>query len=429
MQLTLPYGKGEGLSARIPDDRLLGLVEPRPAAPLAYVEVGIQMALSRPIGSPPLEELVHPGDKVAIVVDDVTRATPTAQLLPPILSRLSQSGVADQDVNIVFAIGGHRHHTVEEQRHLVSAAVFERYRCLDHNALDEHNLIDLGYHAWGIPIHVNRRVAEADLRILTGSIHAHDVAGYSGGGKAVLPGVSGLDTIMKGIHGFKATSDPSSVIGVIEGNPVRQAIEAVAQVLSPNFLVNTILNRDKQVVAVVAGDMIAAHRYGAALVDETARVLVPGAADVVIACASHPTDICLYQGLNTIAGAVRLPKRIVREGGAIILTGAFHEGVGSEDFYRLVRDHPGPDALLDRLKHLNHYLRDQHAAQCWAQAIKWATMYVVTDGVPDGILRDMWVSPARSVDEALEMAGAHLGRPATILVLPDAAYTIADLQA
>jgi nickel-dependent lactate racemase len=427
MHVTIPYGRGEHLSAHIPDDQLLGVVEPRPTVPLPDVEAGVRAALSFPIGSPPLEDLVHPGHPVAIVVDDITRATPTARLLPPILQQLSRAGVTDRDVSIVFATGGHRQHTIEEQRRLVGAAIFERYRCLDHDALDESSLADLGYHAWGIPIRVNRYVAEADLRILTGSIHAHDVAGYSGGGKAILPGVSGLDTIMKGIHGFKATSDPASVIGIIEGNPVRQAIEAVAQVLAPTFIVNTILNRDKEAVAVVAGGMIAAHRHGAHLVDEAAKVPVPGVADIVITCATYPTDICLYQGLNSIAGAVRLPRPIVRAGGAIILTGTFLEGVGSDDFYRLVRDHASPQALLDRLSRSDGCRRDQHAAQCWAQAAQWAAMYVVTDGVPEDILRAMWVTPARSVDAALEMAGARLGKSPTVLVLPDAAYTIAML--
>ncbi|HBQ63691.1 MAG TPA: hypothetical protein DD727_01935, partial [Clostridiales bacterium] len=231
-QCEVVYGK-ERLQVDIDDRSLIGCYAPRrmqtgeglndPEQIRKESEDIMRRALASPIALPPLAGLAKGGQKVAIVVDDYSRPTPTHLMLPLLFEELQAVGVRDEDITIVFAYGTHRFHTLEEKIKLLGGdrpeegeAILRKYRVWDHDCRDEANLRYLGKTSRGTPVHINRFVAEADLRILTGLIKPHSAAGYTGGGKAILPGVSSRQTIISD-HNYQATGHPGARLGNIDG--------------------------------------------------------------------------------------------------------------------------------------------------------------------------------------------------------------------
>jgi nickel-dependent lactate racemase len=422
---TIFYGK-EKLAVDLPEQNLIGVIEPREVDVPQDETAVIQDALRGPIGLPPLEELALPGQKVAIVVDDNTRPTPTARMLPLILAELQQAGVRDEDITIVFANGAHRQQTREEQTQLVGAEAIARYRVCDHNCHDRSQLSYMGATASGTPVHVNHFVAEADLRILTGLIKPHCQAGYSGGGKAILPGVSSIETIIAD-HNYEAIIHPRAIFGVIDGNPMRRAIEEAAHLLAPCFILNVILDRDKHIIGAVAGDMIKAHRAGVQKLDWFVRVPVPEVADIIVAGCSHPTSVNMYQAANAATVCTRLIRPIVKRGGVIIVAAPCPEGIGDGPFYQLVREAATAQDVIDKVAQPGFFMHDQWEAQLWATVLTYCQVYFVADGITADRVREMKAAPYPSVAGALQAALSEQGSDARILVVPDAPYTIPEL--
>ncbi len=422
---TIFYGK-EKLAVDLPAQNLIGVIEPREVDVPQDETAVMRDALLNPIGLPTLKELALPGQKVAIVVDDNTRPTPTARMLPLILAELQQAGVRDEDITIVFANGAHRQQTREEQTQLVGAEAIARYRVYDHNCHDRSQLSYMGVTASGTPVHVNHFVAGADLRILTGLIKPHCQAGYSGGGKAILPGVSSIETIIAD-HNYESIIHPKAIFGVIDGNPMRRAIEEAAHLLAPCFILNVILDRDKHIVDAVAGDMIRSHRVGVQKLDRFVRVPVPEAADIIVAGCSHPTSVNLYQAANAATVCTRLIRPIVKRGGVIIVAAPCPEGIGDGPFYQLVRDAATAQEVIDKVAQPGFFMHDQWEAQLWATVLTYCQVYFVTDGITADRVREMKAAPYPSVAGALQAALSEQGSDARILVVPDAPYTIPDL--
>ncbi len=424
---SLAYGT-ETLRIEVPSDSLIGEFTARPAPSAGRDGELIDAALRNPVRSPRLEQLVRTGSTVAIVVDDNTRPTPTATILPHILSVLHGRGVRRQDVTIVFANGSHRLNTREEQiRILGDERYLREYRISDHDVHDTANLTSLGTTARGTPVRINSWVARADIRILIGLIKPHAFAGYTGGGKSILPGVSSLETIMAD-HDYHATAHPGSVLGVIEGNLIRTDIEEAAGLLSPCFIVNTVLDEEKRIVGVVAGDMIEAHREGVKLLDAMVRVDVPEVADIVVAGCSHPTSVNLYQSSNALLNCTKTLRPVVRKGGIVILASPCPEGIGDGPFHELVREAASPEAILERLSRPGFFIHDQWAAQAWAAALLHCTVFLVASGIRDAAALEMKSRPFPDVRRALDAAFEEQGPGARVTVLPDAPYIVPCLN-
>lgn len=422
IKVKIAYGQ-QTREVNIIGGHLLSIVEPRMFPGVADPGALIREAIGSPIGLPPLNQIVRPGQKVTIVTDDITKPNPSRLMLEPIIAELEQCRVVDSDIKIVFANGSHRPHTDEEKISLLGEEFAKRFNVYDHCSLDKENLIDLGTTSRGTPVHINRHVAEADLRILLGLIKPHAVAGYTGGGKSILPGVSSIDTIIAD-HSFEATGHPRSVLGVIDGNPIRSDIEEAAGMLGPCFIVNAILNYNKEITAVIAGDMIQAHREGAKILDSMVKVSVPQKADIVIAGVSHPTSISLYQAINGVLNCVRLPEPIVRKGGTVILVSPCPEGIGQGPFYDLVCGVSNPQEIFAKLQQPGFFVHDQWAAQLWALCLEAVKVIVVSEGIKPAELENMLARHAESVEQALAMALEEYGEKSSIVVLPDAPYTL-----
>lgn len=425
--ITIPYGDGDSRTVHVPEANLVGVLEPRPGPLVADADAAVLAALAQPLGMPPLADLAAEARRIVILVDDATRPTPTPLALHPLLRALAALGAGPERVAIVVATGTHRPTTELEKRRIVGEEVLARYEVVDHRADDLASLVDLGHTARGTPVLMNRRVVEADLRICVGLVKPHPNAGYTGGGKAILPGVCGRATVGHN-HGFAFTAHPASCVGVITDNPIRADIEEMVRTkLGPCFLLNLVLDSQKRLTGVFAGDIVVAHRAAAAALDAMVRLPVPEVADVVIVGCSAPVDVSLYQGFNAILSPLRLPRPVVRRGGSLILSGSFPEGVGPRGFYELVVGGGSPAALRERIRTSPIPLSDQHAAQQWADSVEHVDIQVVCEGVDAATLEAMWVRAAPDLDTALARALARHGPAARVLVMPNAPFCIAEL--
>lgn len=322
--VEIPW-KGNPLSISLPENwELMGTLEPSPRTPVADAGAETERALSEPVGSPRLRDLVQPGARIALVIDDGSRPTPVARLLPPVLAELQRGGASLDQILVVPALGVHRKMADDEVAQRLGGEWAARLRWEHHDCDDPARLSDLGVTSRGTPVLINRSVAEADLIVSVGCIEPHIIASFGGGYKNLIPGVAGRATIAHN-HGLNCTPSTFNMVGQpIERNPMRQDLEEGARKLkAPVFIINAVLNSSLQPVAVVAGDPIAAHRAGAKISASIYGVPVPDMADVLLS-GSHPMDQDMRQGVKALANTVRA----VRPGGSMLILMRADEGVG-----------------------------------------------------------------------------------------------------
>ena len=426
-ETEISYGK-KILDVHVHEKNLLDYVGLPDVQGVTNEEETITLAIKNPIEMESLDNLVAPGNKVAIVVDDITRPTPSQKFLSPIVKELESSGTADKDITIVFATGSHRPHTDEEKEFLLGAEFVSRFKTIDHDANDKSCLVLLGKTSRGTPVEVNKHVTDADLKILIGLIKPHSYAGYSGGGKSLLPGVCSMDTIIAD-HDYESTLHPNALVGHMEGNPIRDDIEEAALLVENCFIVNGILNAKKEIVSVVAGDMIKAHREGAKILDSWARIPIKWPADIVIAGCSHPTSISYYQAINAISNCTRIPEPIVKPGGTVIITAPCPEGIGSNGpFYKLVKEANSPSEVLEKLRQPGFFIHDQWAAQSYCGDLMIANLIMVTEMIDSETVEDMMAVHASSVQVALDMALEKHGMESKVVVISDSPNIIPVLE-
>jgi len=421
--VKIPYHK-EYKEVNLPDTDNINIIKPRNLKKVENEKEAIISAIDNPIGKPTLPELINKNSSVSILVDDITRPTPTKKLLGPLLKILGEMGIKKKNIKIIFALGTHRSLSKEEQKRLLGSKILNEYEVLQHNPQEDLTKIEDPIDKEKT-IDVNRWVAEADLRVLTGLIKPHAFAGYTGGAKSILPGVSGLETI-KGNHSYAFLSHPLSSIGVIEGNPAREDMERKAHLLEPNFIINVILNNRNEIVAVVAGDMIKAHRKGVKTLDKMVKVKVNSPADVVLAACPFPTDLNLYQA----SFGTTVAKSIVKKGGVIILVAHCGEGLGEGEFVNLITKYPDPEELLGILSDPSFFKCGQWGAQTWAEILQAAHVIIVSNGgIPENYYENSSVERAASIEEAWEKAKKILNkRKLDAYILPEAPFTIPFLN-
>lgn len=373
----------------------------------------VQRALEEPIGSARLSALVRPGQQVAIVVSDITRPCPTARLLPLLLSELQRGGIGEKDIRIVFALGSHRCLQPEEQARLVGEAVYGRICCGD---IGPGPFIEVGHTRRGTPVQAYQPVVEADWRVYVGNIEYHYFAGYTGGAKALLPGVSSLETITAN-HSWMVHD--SAAAGRIAGNPVREDIEEAASFLGPSFLLNVVLDGEKHIVEAVAGDLTLAHRQGCRKVDELYRVPLAQRADIVLASAGGwPKDINLYQAHKALENAAHA----VRDGGIVILLAECIEGFGHPRFAEWMTCGDPPGRLLQRIQ--EHFVLGGHKAAAIAKIRRRGVRIFLVSAMEAEVVQSTGFEPYRSVQEALAIAQREIGSNARLVVMPHAGSTL-----
>ncbi len=419
MRIRLAYGR-DGLVTDLPDEAPISVIEPRFLPGLPDERAAILQALRAPRGTRPLRELVRPQDTVAVVFSDLTRPMPSDRVLPPLLEELAGAGVPDGQIVLINALGTHRPQTSSELRRMLGDGLVDRYRIVQHGAADRDNLLPVATNGAGRPVRVHRAYVEASFRILTGFIEPHMFAGFSGGPKAVLPGIADADSILDN-HRPALIAHPCATWAVTEGNPIWEEMLAVALASRPDFLLNVTLNQRRQITGVFAGDLVEAHRAGVASVRDTALQPVSEPFDLVITSNSgYPLDLNLYQAVKGMSAAAQ----IVRPDGDVIVVTQCWDGIPDHGEYkRLLWAADTPEDLLQTVMAPSFRCHDQWEAQIQAQVQRRARVHVYSDGLSDEDLRRALVLPCRSIPDTV--ARIRRQNPtATVAVLPDGPQTV-----
>ena len=411
--MKLELGIGNGTQAvEIPDEHLQEVLLPNEVTRDLIGEAEVRRALADPIGTPRLREIVQPGETVAIVTSDITRPMPTYKVMPALLEELYAAGVRPEDISLVFALGSHRPHTEAEMRKLAGEKAFSEIRCVDGDPAD---CVHLGVTAAGTPVDITRIVAEADRRICLGNIEYHYFAGYSGGAKAIMPGVSTRAAIQSN-HSMMVREEACA--GNLDTNPLRQDIEEAAAICGVDFILNVVLDEHKEIIRAVAGDLVAAHRAGCAFLDTLYRKEIDSRADIVIVSqGGAPKDLNLYQTQKALDNA----KHAVRDGGIVILMGSCKEGLGEETFEEWLTSAQQPRDLIDRIR--REFRLGGHKAAAIAMVLEHAEIYLVSDMAPN-FVKTLFMTPFATVQEAYAAATAKLGATASVLVMPYGGSTL-----
>lgn len=411
MQVTFPYPNIAPVD--VPDANLLGVFAPRSVPTTATVEQLVGDALSQPIGAPRLRDQVNARTRVLILVDDFTRPTPAAQILPVVLDELKAGGAQLSNISFLTSDGTHGCMTQAQLEHKLGADVLNHFSVYCHKWRDQQDMVDLGKAAAGVPVIVNRRLKEADLIVGVGHIVPHRITGFSGGAKIVVPGVAGMPPDAEDVHWLAAQYPARDVTGVVD-NPIRRIVNEAGQIAGLRFIVNVIQDNHERVIRVVAGDPDAAHRDGCPSSRDVYGVEIPQLAPIVL-LDSFPSDVDYWQA----AKAAYAAELAVQQGGVVILVTPCPEGVA----------HEHPELLQYGVRPLDE-IRRMVAQGTYkdvvAAAIAALTAWVVRErahgimvspGIPPDERKAIGFEPASTAQEALGMAFKRCGAAARVVVL------------
>lgn len=411
MEFAIKYYK-DLVSFQIPDKNVLGEILPNTCPSVESEEKEVKRALSVPFDSPLLSDVVRPGEKVVIITSDVTRPVPSRIIIPCLLDELGKAGVENKDITVVFGLGSHRKQTEEEQKNLVGEEVYGQVRCIDSNPDD---CVHLGTCKNGTPVDIFRTVAEADRRILVGNVEYHYFAGYSGGMKAIMPGVSSKEAIQAN---HKNMIRPGAFAGNLVNNPVRDDIEEVRNFINVDFIVNVTLDDHKKIAFVAAGHPVTAHRKACEFLDKIYKKKVKEPADiVVVSTGGYPKDINLYQAQKSIDNV----KHIVKKGGIMIVAASCKEGYGSIPFTKWINQYNSPTERIEEIR--KHFELGGHKAAALGLVQENADIYLVTDMDDESVTKANMV-PFHDIQTAVNHALEKMGKNATVYVVPVGGSTL-----
>ncbi len=427
MRVKLAYGK-TGLEIDLPDAWDVTVVEPRFVPALPDPAAALAAALRSPIAGPALRDRVRATDRVGLIFSDITRPTPHHLILPAVLAELAH--VPRENVTLFNALGTHRPNTPDELRGMIGG-LLDGYRLVQNDAFDPETQVRIGVTARGHEVWINREAAACDVKVLTGFIEPHFFAGFSGGGKALMPGMAGQRTVL-GNHDAGMIANPNATWGVTEGNPIWEEVMEVAELVGGAFLCNVTLNRDKAITGVFAGDLRPAHAAGCAFAKDTAMAAVDEPFDIVITTNSgYPLDLNLYQAVKGMSAAAQ----VVKPGdgatrGVIICAADCWDGIPDHGLYgQLLADADSPRHLLDTITAPGFLKQDQWQAQIQAQLQLKADIYVRTGNLSDEQLRRALLEPCHDITGLVGELREKLGPTARICVLPEGPQTIPYLRA
>ncbi len=421
MTFQFEYGDSHVISDT-PHGTIVGKIEARHVPPLDDLDNTLRTALRNPSGSPPLRDIVKASDRVTILAGDMTRLwVGTSKFLPVLIDALREIGVSPDRITILLGTGDHRPHTDDEKRLIVGDEIFSRYQVVDHRAREKDDLVFLGYTSRQTPVWVNRHVMEADKVILTGGIVYHFLAGFGGGPKALSIGTSGYETIQNNhkIALGSATEglDPQVCSGITWGNPLFEDLVEIMKAAKAHFLINTVINREKEIAALVAGDPLQAHQEGIKRVQDFYGIETDVMGDMVIASAmGYPEDINFYQVYKTLDNVTRVAK----PGGVIVLFAECREGMGNEDFAHILTAFPDNAARYSYLEsHCTIGGLMGFGIALWAQRYR----IVLYSSMDPKLVEKTGVIPAFSPKDALEKGAELAGDDPEIVLMPHGSVT------
>ena len=416
MTIRLAYGK-TGLEVELPER--VDVIEPRFESGAKDQLAAVRTVLQHPVGTQPLRSLVRSGDRVGIVFSDITRATPYNVLLPAILAEIPQ--VAEGDLTLYNATGTHRQNSRRELEQILEPEVVERYRIVQNDCEDAESHRYVGTTSGGNEVELLSDFLDCDVKILTGFIEPHFFAGFSGGGKAVMPGLAGLRTVQHN-HSARHMDHPMARWGVTDGNPVWEEVREAAGFAGPLFLLNVALNKHQEITAAFAGDYLEAHAAGCEYVKAHAMAKVDKPYDIVVTSNSgHPLDLNMYQSVKGMSAAFQ----IVKPGGHIIIAAECWDGIPAHGKYgQLLSEASSLEELLERIRTPGFVMQDQWQAQIHALICSAATVHFHSKNLSDGQIENAFMRPCGDIAGRVRELVHALGGEARICVLPEGPQTI-----
>lgn len=422
MRVHLAYGR-TGLDVELPDRNTIKVLNYQPAEPLADPQKAVWDALERPTGTPPLAELARGRRSACVAICDITRPVPNAFLLPPILETLQRSGIPRDRILILVATGLHRPNNHDELAEMLGRPILETYRIENHHGRDLSEHMYLGESPRGVPVWIDNRYLQADLKIAIGLIEPHFMAGFSGGRKLICPGLAALPTI-RAWHSPRFLEHPNARSGILEDNPVHVENTWIGRQAGCEFILNAVIDENRQLLGVFAGDMEDALVEGVRFLRPLVTDTVPRPVEVVVTTsAGYPLDATYYQSIKGMVAAAE----IVKPGGMVILAAGLSEGIGSPEFCRIFQEHASLEGFMERILTTDYFIMDQWQVEELAKVRRKARIKLVSHGLAPEILSRLFVEPAPSVESAVAEALAHYGPDAAIAVMPKGPYVIAEV--
>ncbi|MDL2260984.1 nickel-dependent lactate racemase [Methanimicrococcus sp. OttesenSCG-928-J09] len=390
--VSVPYGSGE-VSFELPESSFLSFVLPadegESTPETANSDKIVRDALKNPVGTRRLSEMADPFQKIAIIINDITRPTPSAYLIPFVLEELAEAGVPDENITFYFALGLHRAQNRDEIKKLLGDDIYKRFKFIQHE-VGTFPTTSFGETSRGTPIEIYSDIPENDLIVGIGEVGFHYYAGYSGGAKSLLPGVSSKKSV---ITNHKMMIEKNAASGRID-SPVRQDLEEAAGIIGLDFILNVVLDSHKKVIAAFSGDYIKAHREGVKVVDAMYKINVEPADAVIVSCGGYPKDINLYQTNKALDNATQA----VKEGGAIIVVAECRDGIGNEIYNRWNKECKTACEAVARFK--AEFEFGGHKAATTAAASQRFDLYLVSS-LPTEDAAEAFFNPCESVEDAI----------------------------
>jgi nickel-dependent lactate racemase len=417
------------LDFSIDENNLLQIVKSNPFNLGMTEDEIILNSLANPIGTPRLKNIVKPGNTVCIVIPDATRAwQKTYKFLYRIVEELNNGGILDKDIIFISATGTHRKQTEEEHKSLLGSELYKRFKIIDHDCLDNDNLVYLGKTSYGTPVRINKLAMDCDHIVITGGIVYHLLAGWAGGKKSILPGISSYETIMAN-HALSLGenigdgSNPLVKSGSIANNPVHKDMLEATGFVKPSFMFNVIMGPDGNIAAAVSGDYVEAHSAGRELVNKIDGVKIHKKADLVIASAGgYPKDINLYQSSKTMINM----NEAAKDGATLILLSQCREGLGGDDDIKdIILNY---DNILDREKSLRERYSISKFIGYYACEIADKYDFIMVSDIDQALVKNAHIKVVSTIDEALNIVYEKRGKNLETILMPKGANTLPILE-
>lgn len=422
--VKIPYAK-DHLVCTLSDDRLIGILESKAhhqnIAGKTQEDI-VQRALEEPIGTLKLSELAKGKKNIVIITSDHTRPVPS-HVISPLLVREIRKGSPDAEITFLIATGFHRASSKAELIYKFGERFLNEINVVMHDCQNDRDMVKIGTLPSGGELVINKLVMEADLLVAEGFIEPHFFAGFSGGRKSVLPGVVSKVTVLAN-HCAKFIASDKAIAGNLKGNPLHIDMLFAAQQAKLAFILNVVINAEKEIIKAYAGDLIMAHEAGCQFVRELASVNARPADIVITSNGGYPLDQNIYQAVKGMSAAARS----VNPGGVIIICAACNDGHGGDDFYQWFKAAAGPEEVLDKIMQIaaKDTLPDQWQAQILAKIQLKAHVIIVTDQCEHAMIEQMHMKAAATLQEAMSLAEAIAGNKAKITVIPDGVSVIVN---
>ncbi|MCP3965262.1 MAG: nickel-dependent lactate racemase [Lentisphaerae bacterium] len=425
LKISIPYGYGEEI-VEIADYKVNAVLhskahEFKPELPEAEL---VKDAINHSVDSLPLDRIAATRQHAVIITSDHTRPVPSAKIMPFILETLRR-GNPNIKISILIATGLHRATTRDELIYKFGEKIINEEEIIIHDAENKSEVVDYGVLPSGNRLWLNRNAAECDLLIAESFIEPHFFAGFSGGGKSVLPGVAGAESI-KVNHCAEFISSSKSRTGSVHGNPIRMDIETAARRAGLEYIVNVVIDSHKNIVAAFAGHYMSAHRAGVKFLESLCQIEAEKTDIVIVGNGGYPLDQNIYQAVKGMTAAEQLCK----QGGVIIMLASCSDGHGGEALYHAVRDAESPEKLLKEILEVpsKKTAHDQWQVQILARILTKFNVVMVTEEKSRKFVEDMKMQYASSINEALNMADEIVGQDKKINIIPDGVAVIAKAR-